>query len=399
MTSEPPPHPLRPGERLPHGEDTAAAWERFPGFPEEGEDAEARVRALRRALDAGLPSPGDLAGLALGDRDRHVRRLAARALPDLPGALPALHLLLSAPDNVVRGLAVARLGAAGRAGDLVPHLTDPSPWVRGLARDALREAGGDPAARLRGLCADPATVTPPAVGGLAQERRPEDVPLFRALTRHADGAVRARALGALRLLRALPDAGLPPYADDPDPRVGAVVLRALRDAPGALRGLLGHRHARVRARALTLLARRHALGWAEALPHLADPAPEVARAAREALGRAAREVSTAHLIALTAPGEPPPRRRLAMELLGFRYAPEVLLNALRLLDDPDPRVRSAARAQARRLRWDRKAAAGPHAEEIRALADAHAERLAAWWTEARRRRRAACGCGTAPAGE
>ncbi|MFE0339904.1 HEAT repeat domain-containing protein, partial [Streptomyces sp. NPDC058955] len=260
----------------------ATAGKRFLGFLEVCEGSEVRVLALRYALDAGLLSPDDLAGLALGHQDRHVRRLAARVLSDLPGGAAVLGALSGAADGVVRGMAVAALRAGGRADALVPHLTDPSPWVRGLARRGLREASGDPHARLRALCADPAAVTPAAVSGLAEERDAGDAPRLRALLRHPDGAVRARALGGLRLLGALEDAGLPPYADDPDPRVGAVVLRALRDDPDALRGLLRHRHARVRARALVLLSHRHGLGWDEALPHFADPEPEVARAARRA---------------------------------------------------------------------------------------------------------------------
>ncbi|MEU3605099.1 hypothetical protein AB0E83_06525 [Streptomyces sp. NPDC035033] len=368
-----------------------AARRAFLGFLDGCEVSEVRVASLRYALAAGLLSPEDLAGVAVRHHDRRVRRLAARVLPDLPGADAALAPLLSASDGVVRGTAVARLRAAGRADGLVPHLTDPSPWVRGLARRALRAAGGDPRARLRAVCADPAAVTPPAVSALAEERAPGDAPLLRTLTRHADGAVRARALAGLRLLGALPDAGLPPYADDPDPRVGAVVLRALRDDPEALRGLLGHRHARVRARALVLLSHRHGLGWDEALPHLADPAPEVVRAARHALRYAAGEAPTERLLAFTAPGEPPARRALAMELLLRRATPETLLNALRLLDDPQPEVRASARREAQRLLWDRTAARGPHAAAIRALAARDEERIAAWRAETRRRNRAARG--------
>ncbi|WP_031011869.1 hypothetical protein [Streptomyces sp. NRRL F-5727] len=362
-----------------------AARERFLGFLEACEGSEVRVLALRYAAEAGLPSADDLAGLALGHRDRHVRRLAARLLAERPDGATALGTLTHATDTVVRGTAVARL----RADDLVPHLTDPSPWVRGLARHGLREAGRDPHAHLRTLCADPAAVTPAAVTGLAEQRHAGDAPLLRELTRHADGAVRARAVGGLRLLRALPDDALPPYADDPDPRVGAVVLRALRDDAEALRGLLGHRHARVRAHALVLLAHRHRLGWDETLPHLTDAAPEVARVARRALRRAAREVSAELLIALTAPGEAPARRALAMTLLRKRCTPEALLNALRLLDDPQPEVRAVARDQALQAVWDREVAEGAYGDEIRTLAEANVQRIADWWADHRRRVRAA----------
>ncbi|GGR43863.1 hypothetical protein [Streptomyces roseolus] len=190
---------------------------------------------------------------------------------------------------------------------------------------------------------------------------------------------RARALGGLRLPRALPDDALPPYADDPDPGRSGRAAR-LRDDPEAPRGMLGHRHARVRVRAPALLPHRHGLGRDEALPHRADPAPEVARAARGALRRAAREASAERLIACAASGGPVAPRALAMELLGNRFTPADLLDALRLLDDPQPDVRASARAQALRVVGDRKVVQGPHGDAIRALARANEERIVTWWT-------------------
>ncbi|MEV7559568.1 hypothetical protein [Streptomyces sp. NPDC089795] len=155
-----------------------------------------------------------------------------------------------------------------------------------------------------------------------------------------------------------------------------------------LRTLLAHPHARVRARALVHLTHRHDIGWNEALPLLTDPAKEVSRAARGALWAARSEVTVAQLVALTASGEPPERRSLAMQLLARSFEPAALLTALRLLDDPLPAVRAAARDDARRVLWDRTAAGGPYAEEIRALAERHHERLTVWLAETRRRNRA-----------
>ncbi|WP_314253470.1 hypothetical protein [Streptomyces sp. DSM 40907] len=374
------------------GQDTTeqdtAARKRFIEFLDACENSEVRVSALRHALSAQLPSPGDLTELAVGHRDRHVRRLATRALLDLPCADTSLDQLLAAPDGTVRGSAIGRLRAAARPADLAPYLTDPSPWVRSLAARELRAAGGDPHARYRTLCADPETVTPAAVSGLAEHREPRDAPLLGALTRHKDGAVRARALGGLRRLGVLAADALAPYADDPDPRVGAVVLRGLRDDPVTLRALLAHPHARVRARALVHLTHRHSIGWHEALPLLTDPAKEVSRAARGALWTARSEVTVAQLVALTAQGEQPERRALAMQLLARSFEPEALLTALRLLDDPLPAVRAAARADVHRVLWDRKAACGPHADEIRALAERHQERITVWLAETRRRNHA-----------
>ncbi|MEV7559567.1 hypothetical protein [Streptomyces sp. NPDC089795] len=148
------------------------ARKQFLEFLDSCESSEVRICALRHALSTHLLSLGDLTDLAVGHRDRRVRRLAARALLDLPGADTALDRLLAAPDRTVRGSAVGRLRAAARPADLAPYLTDPSPWVRGLAARQLGAAGGDPHARYRALCVDPETVTPAAVSGLAEHRDP-----------------------------------------------------------------------------------------------------------------------------------------------------------------------------------------------------------------------------------
>ncbi|MFJ3926239.1 hypothetical protein [Streptomyces sp. NPDC090022] len=399
------------------GRDTAAQ-KRFLDFLARCEKAEVRIWALRYALSVRLPSTDDLAGLAVGHHDRNVRRLAARVVlepmgvepmgvepvleptgadpvPELPGAdaVPeprgagaVLDRLLDSPDSVVRGWAVGRLRAGGRSERLVPYLIDPSSSVRGLACRELRAAGGDPHARYRAWCADPETVTPAAVSGLAQYRDPCDGPLLDMLTRHADGAVRARAVGGLRRLGVLDAGALARYAADPDPRVVAVVLRGLRDDPAVMRALLGHANGWVRGTALTHLAHRHALGWEEALPFLSDPAKEASRAARAALRSRRSRIPEERLVALAAPGEAAERRVLAMELLGRSFEPAALVTALRLVDDPLPAVRAAARDSALRVLWDSDAARGDHADEIRALADRHAQRLVVWKAEMRERR-------------
>ncbi|MFH7595774.1 hypothetical protein WDV06_11820 [Streptomyces racemochromogenes] len=211
------------------GRDTAAR-KRFLDFLAECGTPEVRTRALRYAFAARLPTAGDLAALAAGHRDRKLRRLAVTMVLDLPDADAVLDRLLAASDSVVRGTAVQRLAACGAAERLVPYLTDRSPWVRGLADRGLRAAGGDPHTRYRAWCADPEAVTPAAVSGLAEYRNPRDEPLLQALTRHADGAVRGRALGGLRRLGVLDDATPARYAADPDPHVVAVGRRGLRDA-------------------------------------------------------------------------------------------------------------------------------------------------------------------------
>ncbi|MFD0374316.1 hypothetical protein [Streptomyces sp. NPDC127112] len=216
------------------GRDTVAR-KRFLDFLAGCEASEVRIRALGYAFAVRLLSAGDLAALAAGHRDRKLRRLAAEMVLELPGADAVLDRLLAASDTVVRGRAVERLRACAPAGRLVPYLTDPSPWIRRLASRELRAAGGDPHAHYRAWCADPAAVTPAAVSGLAEYRDPRDGVLLHTLTRHADGAVRARALGGLRRLGVLDACALTRYAADPDPRVVAVVRRGLRDDPAVMR--------------------------------------------------------------------------------------------------------------------------------------------------------------------
>ncbi|MEU8779892.1 hypothetical protein [Streptomyces sp. NPDC048606] len=368
-----------------------AARKRFLDFLARCEGSQVRLRALRYALSARLPSVSDLAALAVGHRDRRVRRLAARAALELPGADAVLSELLTSHDSDVRGAAVGRLRAGGRSEGLVRYLADPSSWVRAVACRELRAAGGDPHARYRAWCADPEAVTPAAVSGLAEGRDPRDSALLHTLTRHADGAVRARALGGLRRLGVLGADALARYAGDPDPRVAAVVLRGLRDDPAVMRTLLGHPHGWVRGAALTHLSNRHAIGWEEALPFLSDPAKETSRAARGALRSRRSRIPEGSLVALAAPGEAAERRALAVELLKDSFEPEPLLTVLRLVDDPLPAVRAAARVGALRVLWDRDAARGRHADEIRALAERHAQRIVVWRAEQRKRRRASKG--------
>ncbi|MFJ8085431.1 hypothetical protein ACIQ6Y_33230 [Streptomyces sp. NPDC096205] len=155
------------------------------------------------AVEADFFRARDLANLALGHRDRPIRRRScalALAGPDGDGVLD---LLLCARDTAVRHDAVARLRGAGRADELVRHLSDRSPAVRALACRELRAAGNDPHAHYRAMCTDPATVEPAALVGLAEQRCPEDAALLRPLTRHPRAAVRARSLSALRMLGAL----------------------------------------------------------------------------------------------------------------------------------------------------------------------------------------------------
>jgi hypothetical protein len=216
------------------------------------DDARARVLALlntdrsydvRRgtfaaAVESGFFRARDLAGLAVGHRDEYIRRHSCAAVLAGADGDAFLTRLLSARDTTVRSAAVGRLRSAGRGDELVRHLADPSTAVRAAVCRELRAAGDDPRTYYLALCVDPAAVAPAAVVGLAEQRCPEDAALLRPLTRHPRAAVRARALSALRILGALPDDALPPFADDPDPGVRATALSALRGRPRLLRNLI-----------------------------------------------------------------------------------------------------------------------------------------------------------------
>ncbi|WP_043497710.1 HEAT repeat domain-containing protein [Streptomyces glaucescens] len=127
--------------------------------------------------------------------------------------------------------------------------------MRATACRELRAEGYDIRAHHRALCADPATVVPAAVLGLAEQGHAEDAALLRPLLRHPHAGVRARALSALRMLGALPDDALVPFADDPDPGVRGSALGALRGTPRLLRNLLDSPREDVRARVELLLER------------------------------------------------------------------------------------------------------------------------------------------------
>ncbi|MFC8373120.1 HEAT repeat domain-containing protein [Streptomyces sp. NPDC057239] len=214
-----------------------------------------RLNTFATAVEAGFLHVDDLATLAATHRYRKIRRHACAAVLAHPEGDVVLDLLLSARDTFVRSAAVGRLRHAGRGDELPRYLADLSGGVRATACRELRTEGYDLRAHYQALCADPATVVPTAVLGLAEQGHPEDAALLHSLLRHPHATVRARALSALRMLGALPDDALPPFADDPDPGVRGTALSALRGTPCLLRDLLDSSREDVRARAEVLLER------------------------------------------------------------------------------------------------------------------------------------------------
>ncbi|MEV4682303.1 hypothetical protein [Streptomyces kurssanovii] len=367
---------------MPSGQD-ARAW--VLAFLDSCRDREVRRGTLAAALETDFFQAADLAHLAVSHRDRHIRRHSCAALLACSDGHSFLDLLCSARDSAVHAVAVGRLRSAGRGDEVGRHLTDPSASVRAVACREFRSAGGDPRTHYQELCADPRAVTPAAVVGLAEQRCPADAVLLQPLTRHPRAEVRARALAAVRMLGGLPDDAMPVFADDPDPRVRATALGALRHNPRTLRDLVHHRHSDVRATALSLLSRRHDLTWQEALPFLEDPVATVSDAAARALRRTAREIPTSLLLSLADPDRPRAQRATALSLIAGRHEPDSLLAALRLVDDSDPAVRRTARDRAVTVLRRREEITGPHADAIRTLADRYATELPVWLAQIRRR--------------
>ncbi|MGW0604674.1 hypothetical protein [Streptomyces sp. NPDC002640] len=212
-----------------------------------------RLRTFATAVASDFLRIDDLATLATTHRYRKIRWHACSAVLAHPRGDTVLDRLLTARDTRVRAAAVDRLRLAGRGDELPRYLTDLSGRVRAAACREVRAAGGDPHAHYLALCGDPATVVPTAVLGLAEQGRPEDTALLRPLLRHPHAGVRDRALSALRMLDALPDDALPPFADDPDPGVRGTALSALGRTPCLLRELRDSPREDVRAHVEILL--------------------------------------------------------------------------------------------------------------------------------------------------
>ncbi|TXS48188.1 hypothetical protein EAO77_30885 [Streptomyces sp. t39] len=348
-----------------------------------------RRAVLAAAVETGFFAGPDLIALARRHRDRNIRRAACTALLARPDGLAALDALLAARDPFVRLAAVGQLRPAGREDALARHLSDSSATVRAAVCREIRAAGADPRSLYRALCADPDTVAPGAVIGLAEQRCPRDAPLLHGLTCHPRGPVRARALSGLRMLGELPDHMLPPFTDDPHPTVRATAIGALRGNARLLHGLMRSPHADVRAGALTLLARHHGPAPDETLLRLDDPSPGVAAAAAEALRRTPGDVPDDELLRLSSPRLPHAHRSVAAACLAAgRRGPVAALAALRLADDVDPRIRRTARDGVLSL-FGTHAPDSSHASETASLTERYAPELPHWRRDRQRRYAAA----------
>ncbi|WP_433720705.1 HEAT repeat domain-containing protein [Actinoplanes sp. CA-051413] len=252
-------------------------------------DRDQRRLAFDADLHQGRLDLAALADLAVREGDAQIRNRAAQvAYEQAVGRQhrPTLERLFAARPAGVRALGLTGLLRLGPAAEAVPALDDPAPLVRAIARDAARRAGTDAVAHYR--TTEP---SPGAVAGLAEAGSDRDAPVLVALLSHPSGRIRAAAVRALGHLGAVPVELVVPLLRDP---AAAVVREA--------------------ALALRPFDRRvpPGLGW----ELLGDSRPEVRRAGYRLLN-----------------GRDPVTRRQA---------------ALRLADDPDPRLATRGRADATR---------------------------------------------------
>ncbi|MFG2995698.1 hypothetical protein [Streptomyces sp. NPDC048340] len=201
-------------------------------------DLPTRRYAARLSLETGRFGVRELARLAAAELDPQTGQLwADAALASMAADGPddeAFASLLGSHSPAVRAAGVTALRRAGWAARAAEHLTDRSGLVRACARWAVRQDGGDPYGRYRELVEDPGRITPYAVTGFAECAGRGDAPLLRGLLAHPDNAVRAAAVGGLRLLDTTDIALLRPLLDDPSAAVAREASLSLRASAGQL---------------------------------------------------------------------------------------------------------------------------------------------------------------------
>lgn len=186
------------------------------------EDRAARRLGYRIAVEQGRFSPADLARIAAKDHDIVVQDLCADAAlvrtRDSGELGEVLRLLLDTRQARVRAAGVTALNRTGDTERSTTFLADRSGLVRACARWVLRQHDVEPLPHYRTLCASPG-LSPGAVAGLGECGSAADAELLWPLLTHPLGAVRARAVWALRTLDAVEPERLMPLLDDPSAAV------------------------------------------------------------------------------------------------------------------------------------------------------------------------------------
>ncbi|MGC4868203.1 hypothetical protein ACLQ3B_22545 [Micromonospora sp. DT53] len=250
-------------------------------------DRRTRRAAYRAAMTGGLLSVRRLITAAMTDDDLPIRSLCARGAVQAATGPAQLRGLLVSRTALVRAEALQAVTAVGDLGAAEAALPDRHPLVRAIAQDRLRGSGADPAGSYRLL----ARREPPAPGvlaGLGETGGVEDAGLVRRWLAHPRARGRVEAVRALRRLGVTRSADLVPLLGDESGAVTRQVVAVLR----------------------------HDLGGLD---------PEM-------------------LEALLRPGNAAHVRFAGYRLLTSGNAWQRLATNLRLIDDPDDRLRAGARA-------------------------------------------------------
>lgn len=265
-------------------------------------DRRTRRAAYRAATTGGLLSLRRLTTAAVKDDDLPIRTLAARGAVEAATAPAQLRELLVSRTALVRAEALQAVTAVGDLRAAEAALPDRHPLVRAIAQAAVRRSGADPAESYR-LLAGREPPAPGAIAGLGETGDAEDAGLVRRGLAHPRPRGRVEAVRALRRLGVTRSAELVPLLSDESGAVTRQVVVALRHDLGVL-----------------------------------DPGM---------------------LEALLDPGSAPHVRFAGYRLLIAGNAWQRLVTNLRLIDDPDDRLRGSARADI--TAWlDRQAATAYH---------------------------------------
>ncbi|WFE54933.1 hypothetical protein [Micromonospora sp. WMMD1155] len=250
-------------------------------------DRRTRRAAYRAATAGGLLSVSRLITAAMKDDDLPIRSLCARGAVQAATGPAELRGLLVSRTALVRAEALQAVTAVGDLGAAEAALPDRHPLVRAIAQAALRRGGVDPAEayRLRARREAPA---PGVIAGLGETGGVEDAGLVRRWLAHPRARGRVEAVRALRRLGVTRSAELVPLLRDESGAVTRQVVAALRHDLPALD-------------------------------------PEM-------------------LEALLRPGNAPHIRFAGYRLLVAGNAWQRLVTNLRLIDDPNDRLRGSARA-------------------------------------------------------
>jgi hypothetical protein len=265
-------------------------------------DRRTRRAAYRAATTGGLLSLSRLTTAAMKDDDLPIRTLCARGAVQAATDPAQLRGLLVSRTALVRAEALQAVTAVGDLGAAEAALPDRHPLVRAIAQAALRRSGADPAESYR-LLAGLEPPPPGVIAGLGETGGTEDAGRVRRWLAHPRARGRVEAVRALRRLGATRPAELVPLLRDESGAVTREVVATLRYDLGVLDpGILG---------------------------------------------------------ALLGPGNAPHVRFAGYRLLTVGNPWQRLATNLRLIDDPDERLRIGARADI--TAWlDRQAATTYH---------------------------------------